>query len=178
MSLYADEYHAFAQSFSGGEGSPKPAGWQSACQSRYRDSKSRRTERLETMTTNDRAFMGACAQKLEREALAGRTFLILYAKHSRHDTAKLAAIKDSIIRKIADTLKTPAPSEFRRMCIWAWVSEKYSRDNAAAIIAGAKASKSSAYRWRKEIERSLDEVVSQAATELRPVMQERGWIQE
>lgn len=177
MSLYADEFHVFAQSFSGGEGKPKPAGWQSAFQSRYRESKGR-TERLETMSTEERAYMGAFAQKLEREALAGLTFLILFAKHSRHDTAKLAAIKDSIIRKIADTLKTPAPSEFRRRCIWAWVSEKYSRDNAAAIIASAKASKSSAYRWRKEIERSLDEAVSQAATELRPVMQERGWIQE
>ena len=97
------------------------------------------------------------------------TFLALVAKYGADEKERAAAINE-----LADMLDSPAPSKFRRVCVWAWACVAFRRGIKTKLMESGEKHRSTLYRWRKGISAQLDDLEQRAESILSPELLERG----
>lgn len=168
--IYRDEHQAIAHAMSVDRISTcKPAAWQTARRSGFVEELTSKPEPLEPLTTIERLAQDAMTRALVKRKTDRMTFLALVAKYGADDRERAAAINE-----LADMLDSPAPTKFRRVCVWAWACVAFRRGIKTKLMEGGERHRSTLYRWRKGIAAQLDNLERAAEAIMSPELLERG----
>lgn len=168
--IYRNEHQAVALAMSVDRISTcRPASWQSDYRSGFTEELTAKPEPLERLTTIERLAQDAMTRSLIKRKTDRMTFLALVAKYGADEKERAAAINE-----LADMLDSPAPSKFRRVCVWAWACVAFRRGIKTKLMESGEKHRSTLYRWRKGISAQLDDLEQRAESILSPELLERG----
>ena len=168
--IYRNEHQAVAMAMSVDRISTcRPASWQADYRSGFTEELTSKPDPLERLTTIERLAQDAMTRSLIKRRTDRMTFLALVAKYGADDRERAAAINE-----LADMLDSPAPSKFRRVCVWAWACVAFRRGIKTRLMESGEKHRSTMYRWRKGIVAQLDDLEQLAESILSPELLERG----
>ena len=168
--IYRDEHHAISCA----TGIDRLAeysrsSWQDQYRSGYVDELTSKPKETERMTLVERLLQYSATRSLIINKTDRMTFLALVAKYGADDRERAAAINE-----LADMLDSPAPSKFRRVCVWAWACVAFRRGIKTKLMESGDKHRATLYRWRKGISAQLDDLEQRAESVLSPELLERG----
>lgn len=143
--------------------------WQDQHRSGFVEELTRRPEETDRMTRIERLAQDAMTRSLIKRKTDRMTFLALVAKYGADDRERASAINE-----LADMLDSPAPSKFRRVCVWAWACVAFRRGIKTKLMESGEKHRATLYRWRKGIAAQLDDLEQRAESILSPELLERG----
>ena len=88
--------------------------------------------------------------------------------------AQLLVADDAAEELFGRMLDSPAPTKFRRVCVWAWACVAFRRGIKTMLMDTGEKHRATLYRWRKGIAAQLDDLEQRAEAVLSPELLERG----
>ena len=168
--IYRDEHHAISCA-TGIDRLAKysHSSWQDQYRSGYVDELTSRPKETERMTLMERLLQDSATRSIVITGTDHMMFLALVAKYELDDRERAAAINE-----LADMLDSPAPSKFRRVCVWMWACVEFRRGIKTRLMESGEKHRATLYRWRKGIAAQLDDLEQRAESVLSPELLERG----
>lgn len=145
--------------------------WQDQYRSGFVEQLTSKPEPVDQLTKVERLAQDAMTRALIKRKTDHRAFLALVAKYGADEAERAAAINE-----LADSLDSPAPAKFRRICVWAWACVSFRRGIKTKLMEGGEKHRATLYRWRNGISKQLDELEEAAARIVGPELQERGLV--
>ncbi len=172
MSIYRNEQHATACAV--GIDRLTTCGhsaWQDQHSSGFVEQLTSRPEAVDRLSLIERLTQDAMTRSMIKRKISHQSFLVLVAKYGADERERAKAINE-----LADTLDSPAPAKFRRICVWAWSCVAFRRGIRSKLMESGDKHRATLYRWRKSIGKQLDELEEAANRIVGPELQERGLV--